>query len=243
VLLGVGLRGAPALDAPARGQVAVDEVVRRGLVGDEVGGGRPRRTSSGSTSAALPSRATDRARAGRRVPPDARDRIVEVARLLVDVARAQAKVDPRLLAFDDERAGAGEGRRERLRAAHAAEAGGEDPAACQAATVVLPSRLDERLERSLHDALRADVDPRARGHLPVHHEPLAIELGEVLPGRPLRHQVRIGEQHPRRVGVVRNTPTGLPDWISSDSSSPSSLKARRIASNEAQSRAALPMPP
>jgi hypothetical protein len=34
---GVGLRGAPALHAPAGGQVAVDEVVRAGLVGDEVG--------------------------------------------------------------------------------------------------------------------------------------------------------------------------------------------------------------
>ena len=39
----------------------------------------------------------------------------------------------------------------------------------------------ERLVGALHDALRADVDPRARGHLPVHHEAGALQLVELLP--------------------------------------------------------------
>ena len=69
------------------------------------------------------------------------------------------------------------------------------------AAVVLAARLDEGLVRALHDALAADVDPRAGGHLPVHHQALAIELVEVLPGGPLGHQVRIGEQHPRRIDM------------------------------------------
>ena len=43
--------------------------------------------------------------------------------------------------------------------------------------------------------------------------------------------------------VVRNTPTGLPDCTNSDSSSFNARSASRMASNEAQSRAALPMPP
>ena len=47
----------------------------------------------------------------------------------------------------------------------------------------------------------ADVDPRAGRHLAVHHQALAVELVEVLPGRPLRHQVGVGDQHARRVGV------------------------------------------
>ena len=47
----------------------------------------------------------------------------------------------------------------------------------------------------------ADVDPGAGGHLAVHHQALAIELVEMVPGRPVRHEVGIGDQHARRVGV------------------------------------------
>ncbi len=44
-------------------------------------------------------------------------------------------------------------------------------------------------------------------------------------------------------GCVLNTPTGLPDWISSDSSSFSSRSAATIASKHSQLRAARPIPP
>jgi hypothetical protein len=54
---------------------------------------------------------------------------------------------------------------------------------------------------ALHDALGADVDPAAGRHLAVHEQALAVEFIEVLPGRPLRHQVRIGDQHARRIKV------------------------------------------
>ena len=67
--------------------------------------------------------------------------------------------------------------------------------------IVPAPHLDEGLVGALHDALRADIDPRARGHLPVHHEPLAIELVETVPGRPVRHEIGIGDQHARRVGM------------------------------------------
>ncbi len=42
---------------------------------------------------------------------------------------------------------------------------------------------------------------------------------------------------------VLNTPTGLPDWTSSVSSSSSSRSVSTIRSKQAQLRAALPMPP
>ena len=100
-----------------------------------------------------------------------------------------------------EQRGAGHRRGQRLRAAHAAEAGGQDPPAGEVAAVVLAAHLDEGLVGALHDALAADVDPRAGRHLAVHHQALAIELVEVLPGRPVRHQVGVGDQHARRVGV------------------------------------------
>ena len=196
----VGLRGEPALDAPARRQVAVDQVVRAGLVGDEVGpDAAPHELGQDLGGVA---EQADRTRLLRRgAGRHARQRVVEAARLFVEVAAAQAEVDPALLALDGQRHRAGEGGGQRLRAAHAAEAGGQDPAPGQIAAVVLPARFDEGLVGALHDALAADVDPRAGGHLAVHHQALAIELVEVLPGRPLRHQVRVRDQHPRRVGV------------------------------------------
>src|SRR4051812_40745923 len=66
---------------------------------------------------------------------------------------------------------------------------------------MLPAHFSEGLVSALHDALRADVDPAAGSHLPVHHEPLAIELVEALPGRPFRYDVRVGNEHARGVLV------------------------------------------
>ena len=47
------------------------------------------------------------------------------------------------------------------------------------------ARGDEGLVGALQDALRADVDPRAGGHLPVHREAELLEPAELVPGRPL----------------------------------------------------------
>ncbi len=44
-------------------------------------------------------------------------------------------------------------------------------------------------------------------------------------------------------GCVRNTPTGLPDWMSSVSSPSSFRRARTIWWKASQLRAALPVPP
>ena len=72
---------------------------------------------------------------------------------------------------------------------------------CERAAEVLPGALGERLVGALQDALRADVDPRAGRHLAVHREPERFEPAELVPGRPARHQVRVGDQHPRRLLV------------------------------------------
>ena len=96
---------------------------------------------------------------------------------------------------------AGHDRRERLRAAHSAKARGQDPFAREVAAIMLAAHFDEGLVRALDDALRADVDPAAGGHLAVHHEAVAIELVEALPGRPFGHEVGIGDEHPRRILV------------------------------------------
>jgi hypothetical protein len=64
-----------------------------------------------------------------------------------------------------------------------------------------PSPAVEGLVGALHDALRADVDPRARGHLAVHHQAFTIELVKMVERCPVRHQVRIRDQHARCIRV------------------------------------------
>ena len=64
---------------------------------------------------------------------------------------------------------------------------------------MLPAHFNKGLVRALYDSLAADVDPRACRHLAVHHEPFLIELAEVFPVRPVRHQVRISDEHARCV--------------------------------------------
>ena len=119
----------------------------------------------------------------------------------VEIAGLEPLLDPALLAFDGDAMGAGHHRRQRLGAAHAAEARGQDPAAPEVAAIMLAAHFGEGLVGALNDALGADVDPRSGRHLAVHHQALAIEFVEMVPGRPFRHQVRIGDQHARRVGM------------------------------------------
>ena len=59
----------------------------------------------------------------------------------------------------------------------------------------------EGLVGALQDALGADVDPRAGGHLTVHDQALGGQLVEMLLGGPMRHQVGVGDQHARGIGV------------------------------------------
>ncbi len=128
-------------------------------------------------------------------------RTIERCRLLVEIAGIEPHPDSARIALDREQGRTGHRRGQRLRAAHAAQAAGENPFSVEIASVMLPSRFSEGFVGTLDDALAADVDPRAGGHLPVHHQALRIELMEVLPRRPVRHQVRIGDQHARRIGM------------------------------------------
>ena len=187
------------------GHVAVQRVVRRGLIGDDVGR-HAARTSSGRTSAALPSR-RDRARAALALPAlDPLERRRRGRRLLVDVAGREPALDPLRIDFDDQRDAAVHRDRERLRAAHAAEAGGHDQPAAQVAAEVPAADRGQRLVGALQDALRADVDPAARGHLAVHRQAAVFEIAESIPGRPRRHEQRVGDQDARAPTDACGTP-------------------------------------
>uniref|UniRef100_A0A0N4ZGP7 LigA n=1 Tax=Parastrongyloides trichosuri TaxID=131310 RepID=A0A0N4ZGP7_PARTI len=190
----------PLGDGPARGQVAVDRVVRAGLIGHQIG-----------ANAAL-----DHFRQKISCIAQQADRqgFLVLERLLqqgqglvqrfghdVDVAGAQAELDAAALALDGDAGGAGHGRGQRLGAAHAAQARRQNPLAGPVAVIVLATRLHEGLIGALNDALGADVDPRSGGHLAVHGQALLIEFVEVVPVGPVRHQVGVGDQHARRVDM------------------------------------------
>ena len=135
--------------------------------------------------------------------------LVEVLRPAIQIFRLHPLLYAAGLAFHRQHAGAREDRGERLRAAHAAEPAGEDPAAAQIAVVMLAPRLHEGLVGTLHDALRADIDPRTGRHLAVHHQTLAVEFVEMGPVGPVPDEVRIREQHARRVRMGAEDPDGL----------------------------------
>ena len=101
------------------------------------------------------------------------------------------------------------GHRERLRAAHPAEPGRQRDGPAQRPAEVLAGGLGEGLVRALQDALGPDVDPRARGHLAVHHQAAPLEVAEDLPGRPLADEVRVGDEDPRRPRMRAHDPDRL----------------------------------
>ena len=126
------------------------------------------------------------------------ERLVQRVRGDVHVRGLQAPLDAVRVDLHAERDAAGHGDGQRLRAAHAAQAGREHQLAGQVAAVVLLPRGGERLVRALQDALRADVDPRAGGHLPVHREPQRVQPAELVPVGPVADQVGVGDEHARR---------------------------------------------
>ena len=125
VLRRVFARSQPACHAPAGWQVAVDDVVGRGLVGHDV---RPWAAGLGAPHqlrqqlGRIATQANRHSLAGGGVPGNQCQGLVQVGGLLVEVAGAQPEIDAALLAFDIERAGAGKAGGQRLRAAHAAQA-------------------------------------------------------------------------------------------------------------------------
>jgi hypothetical protein len=189
---------APVFHGPALRQVAVNRIVRAGLIGHAVRRDATRH-AFGEHVGGIAQQADRHRLAGLLRFFEHRERFVEGLRFFIDVTRFQTEVDTRLVALDRDHREARHRRRERLRAAHAAETAGQNPAALRLAVEMLVRDREERLVRTLHNPLAADVNPAARSHLTVHHQALAIEFVEVFPRRPMRHQVRVGQQHARCV--------------------------------------------
>ena len=208
-------------ERPAGRQIAVQRIVRGGLVGHHVAAALPRFRISGKISAALPSRPMEIALPSCFARSSSRERLVERRRLACrDSASPAAARCARGSHFDREHRGAGHGRGQRLRAAHAAEAAGQDPAALEIAAVMLAAQLRRRSRRCPARCPGCRYRSRSRR-----------SSGRTSSG-PWRSSSRKCSQvaqcgtrlelaiSTRGASVwVRNTPTGLPDWISSVSSS------------------------
>ena len=66
---------------------------------------------------------------------------------------------------------------------------------------MLSACFNKSFIRTLNNALRTDVNPRPSSHLTIHRETLFIKLVEVVPRRPMGHEVGICNQHARCVRV------------------------------------------
>src|SRR5207247_716562 len=107
---------------------------------------------------------------------------------VVEVAGAQPALDAGRVDLDTEKSGPVHGRRQGLRSSHAAESSRNDKPAGKR-TAELPARTgSECLISSLQDPLRADIDPAARRHLPVHYQAHLFQTAELFPGRPFGHE-------------------------------------------------------
>ena len=137
-----------------------------GLVGDRVGADSAR-DHFGEDFGGVAEQA-DADRLGRL--GDDVERFVDAGRAMIEVAGGEALFDRAFLDLDRDAMRPGHDRGERLRAAHPAEPGGEDPLALEVAAIMLAAHFGEGLVGALDDALGADVDPRAGGHLAVHHQ-------------------------------------------------------------------------
>ena len=75
---------------------------------------------------------------------------------------------------------------------------GQRDGAGQRAAEPLGGDGGERLVGALQDALGADVDPRAGGHLAVHGQAERLQPAELLPVGPVGDEVGVGDEHPGR---------------------------------------------
>src|SRR5216683_2424351 len=178
------------------GDVA-ERIVRGRLVGDDVHveATRGQRGQHLRGIAVQPDRKSALLRLGFDCQPQ---RVLEVGCANVEIAMVEAALDLLCVGFDADRHPAVEGDGERLSPAHAAQARGQRDRAGQRAAEALARDRGESFIGALEDALGADVDPRPRGHLPVHGQPKGLEPPELIPRRPLGHEQRVGDEHARR---------------------------------------------
>ena len=188
------------LERHALGHIPIDQIMGRGLVGDDIGhdaapvdlgvnfGSIAHQTNRGG--ALVSDRLLYHLQRGIEVRRDG----FEIADLLALAGAFGIDIDT-----EDRRPRHAPG--QRLRPAHAAEPGRQDEAPRQAAVEAVLGDAHENLIGALNDALAADVLPGARRQPAPADQPLFLQLIEHLGLGPLPDNVAIGHDHQRRLGV------------------------------------------
>src|SRR5579883_2901937 len=107
-------------------------------------------------------------------------RFIKRMRNVVAVSTGQALLNARRINIDSEKACPIHSGCQGLRATHSAHSARNDKLTIQAAKMSAAC-LGKSLVCSLHDALTANVDPRAGSHLAIHHQALLFELVKMFP--------------------------------------------------------------
>ena len=88
-----------------------------------------------------------------------------------------------------------------LRAAHFPQSGSKNPFAAQGGPARLPRRGGKCFICALQNTLRANVNPASRRHLPIHDQPFSFPFIEIFLGSPVRHNVGVGNEDARGIGM------------------------------------------
>ena len=190
-----------ALAAHVGGVVALERIMRARLVGERLGQDAARVEAAQKVDdVAEPADGNAVVLAFPRLRGQlerAVDRDIDVLVHLVEVAVVDALLEPLAADVGDEAGAFVHRDRQGLRAAHAAAAARHIQRAAQRTAEVLARAFCEGLVGALQNPLRADVDPRARGHLAEHHQALRCELVELRLRGPVRHEVRVRDEDAR----------------------------------------------
>ena len=130
-----------------------------------------------------------------------RDGLLEIGREMLAIAGLDTAADLLRVDVHHQNGGAGKPAGERLRAAHAAAAAGDDQAAAERAAEMRARAGHEGFVGALQDALAADVLPRGGGHAGIDGQTLRAQPLEMLVGRPAPDQVAVRHHHQRPVGA------------------------------------------
>ena len=174
--------------------------MRRGLVGDDVRGDAARDQFGVNVGGVAAEADGQRFATGTR-RLNQRQRFIERRRFLLQMAVFQTLGDARRVGLDDEYRRARHHSGERLRAAHAAKACGQDEFARERIVEMLAGNLHEDFKRALNDALRADVLPGASGQPAPADEAFVLQIVEDFRLRPLPDHIAVRHDDQRRVHV------------------------------------------
>src|SRR5690349_47234 len=156
-------QGRRLLDVEAGGDVPVQWIMRRGLIGDDIGD-EPTPCEGGKYVGTVPDQAHRQRRADALGCFTPGERFVERRRGTIEVTGLEPALHAGRVHLDGEAYPVVHRGREGLRTAHAAEPARDDETPAQGSTEVAARYGAEGLVSALQDALRTDVDPRASRH-------------------------------------------------------------------------------